>query len=41
MDLPLRPTTTLPLGRTHREPLTEEQIRKIIREEIERSKEKV
>lgn len=40
MDLPRTPTrtstNTLPLGRTHREQLTEEQVRQIIREELAR-----
>jgi hypothetical protein len=31
-------TGPLPLGRTHREPLTEEQVRQIIREELKRAR---
>lgn len=42
MDLPRTPTVTspntLPVGKTWREPLTEEQVRQIIREEIKRAK---
>lgn len=42
MDLPRSPVvtspTTLPVGRTWREPLTEEQVRQIIREELARAK---
>lgn len=42
---PIYPTTIpaaqppLEVGRTHREPLTEEQVRQIIREELERGRE--
>lgn len=40
-SVPVQPVPTMPpieVGKTHREPLTEEEIRRIIREELDRDR---